>query len=921
MARQRRLHLTQLEDRTVPSGLPATWDQRGSGGGGALFAPAINPANGSDIWISSDMSQLFHSTNAGASWQTQDFRTIQGGHETRVLFTENPLIRYTLDYTDPNGSGATFPSKSVDGGQTWQHIANDPTGGGAFYFVNDVQNSNRLLVSDYTHLYFSGDGGATWNLRYTTSNTGAGLIVGGAFFDGLNIFVGTNAGLLVSSNGGTSFAAASVGGLPSGQSILSFAGAKVGTTTRFAAVTYASGSIWAGIPGYELGGGGNVITLDWGASNWTTRTLAAGVRPFYAGMAINDIGTMYVAGGSSSGAPTVYKSTNGGASWASSFQTTNNQNIATGWSGQGGDREWGYGELALGFAVSPTDSSRVVITDFGFAHGTSDGGSSWQAFYVNPADRNAPGVNIVAGKPYHSSGLDNTTSWGVTWADSSHLYVSNSDIRGQISLDGGQTFGFGYSGQPYNSMFRVVAHPNGNLYGAAGSRHDMYQSTTLTDALLDTATGAILFSTTKGSSWQVLHDFGRQVAWVAADPTNAERLYAAVVSSNAAVGGIWVTNNLSAGSASTWTKLPNAPRTQGHPFNIVVLNDGTLVVSYSARRAGSPLAFTASSGVFASADGGQTWADRSAPGLQYWTKDVVVDPHDLSQNTWLAGVFSGWGGPPNGLGGLYRTTDRGATWTRILNLDRVGSATYNPNDPNELFVTTETNGLWYSNNIRSANPTFTQVAAYPFRQPERVFFNPFNPAEIWVTSFGNGLRVGTTAVALTVAGTQVNDGAAQRSRVTSLQVTFSTQVTFAGAVANAFTLSRIGGGAVNFNVTASIVGGVTVVTINGFTGGETQNGSLRDGRYTLTALASQITAGGLQLNNGVNYTFGDAQGLFRFYGDINGDRRVDIADFGLFSVSYLNAAQYNAALDFNGDGRIDVADFGQFSLRYLATLP
>ena len=34
------------------------------------------------------------------------------------------------------------------------------------------------------------------------------------------------------------------------------------------------------------------------------------------------------------------------------------------------------------------------------------------------------------------------------------------------------------------------------------------------------------------------------------------------------------------------------------------------------------------------------------------------------------------------------------------------------------------------------------------------------------------------------------------------------------------------------------------------------------------------------------YTFGDAQGLFRFYGDMNGDRRVDISDVGQFSELY-----------------------------------
>ena len=38
----------------------------------------------------------------------------------------------------------------------------------------------------------------------------------------------------------------------------------------------------------------------------------------------------------------------------------------------------------------------------------------------------------------------------------SHVIIANSDIRGQLSTDGGQTFGFAYTGQPYNSLFRVA---------------------------------------------------------------------------------------------------------------------------------------------------------------------------------------------------------------------------------------------------------------------------------------------------------------------------------------------------------------------------------------------------------------------------------------------------------------------------------
>ena len=53
----------------------------------------------------------------------------------------------------------------------------------------------------------------------------------------------------------------------------------------------------------------------------------------------------------------------------------------------------------------------------------------------------------------------------------------------------------------------------------------------------------------------------------------------------------------------------------------------------------------------------------------------------------------------------------------------------------------ETQGLWRTDNLPLTMPTFSQVADYPFRHPSRVFYNPFDHNEIWVTSFGHGLRM------------------------------------------------------------------------------------------------------------------------------------------------------------------------------------
>src|SRR5207248_2073193 len=60
----------------------------------------------------------------------------------------------------------------------------------------------------------------------------------------------------------------------------------------------------------------------------------------------------------------------------------------------------------------------------------------------------------------------------------------------------------------------------------------------------------------------------------------------------------------------------------------------------------------------------------------------------------------------------------------------------------QAFLTTETQGLWVSNDMNATTPVWSLVNGYPFRQPERVFFNPYNQNEMWVSSFGNGMKVG-----------------------------------------------------------------------------------------------------------------------------------------------------------------------------------
>jgi hypothetical protein len=380
---------------------------------------------------------------------------------------------------------------------------------------------------------------------------------------------------------------------------------------------------------------------------------------------------------------------------------------------------------------------------------SSDGGNNWRQAYVNSLDAHLAGSPTPKNKTYRSIGLENTTCWQVHWQNADTILACFSDIGCIRSDNSGDNWGFTYSGFSVNSFYRVVQTPNGFLYGGCSNIHDMYQSTRLKDAQLDAndGNGKIVFSA-DGVSWSTLHTFNHPVFWLAIDPNDANTMYASVIhfggTAGTQQGGIYKTNNLNSGAASTWTKLANPPRTEGHPASIIVLNDGKVVCTFSGRINPGGV-FTSSSGVFIYDPLQNSWTDVSDAGMHYWTKDIVIDPNDPTQNTWYVGVFSGWGGAPNGLGGLYKTLNRGISWTKLTGsqFDRVTSITFNPQNLNQAFLTTETQGLWMSSDMNTNLPTWTLVASYPFRQPERVFFNPYNTDEIWVTSFGNGMKTGS----------------------------------------------------------------------------------------------------------------------------------------------------------------------------------
>ena len=713
------------------------WQARGIGGGGALFSVSLSPHDAGDLFMATDMSSVFRSRNSGRSWQMVPFRNLTGGIDTTVRFTSSPDVLYAITIGPFDERIAV---RSSDGGATFLPLIGDPASGESFTLLADLTDTDRVLLSSWDQLYFSNNGGVGFSAAYDASADPSGLLVAGSLFAGDDIFIGSNQGLIVSGDGGTSFSVDGTPGIPSGEAMAGFAGSSVAGQTRLFALTFPRGDVWGGIHPYDLRySQPRLYRLDRSSPSWIRVFDGTGSEhPVFVGMARNDLDTVYLAGGDTgSGHPMVLKSTDAGGAWQSVMATGGNLNVSTGWMGSGGDLEWYWAEAALGFAVAPTDKDRAVITDFGFVHATDDGGANWSQAYVTPSSENSAGAPTPKGQAYATAGADQTSSWWLHWSGPDDLLAGFSDIRGIRSTDGGRSWVAGSAlGLPHNSTYHVVEHPSGDLYAATSSVHDIYQSTYLTDARLDGGAGRLIVSNDGGASWQTAHDFGHPVIWLALDLSDPETLYASVIHSGS--GGIYVTHDLT--TSANFTKLPAHPRTEGHPYNVHVLGDGTLVSSWSGRRNASG-AFTTSSGVFTSTDGGLTWTDRSHPDMQRWTKDLTIDPHDSSESTWYVAVFSHWGAYPNEVGGLFRTTNRGVSWSRISGSYRVESLTVDPLDPDRAWFTTEAEGLFTTSNLTASSPSFSEESSYPFKHPLRLFVNPYHGDELWCTAFGGGLRV------------------------------------------------------------------------------------------------------------------------------------------------------------------------------------
>ncbi|MCX6140776.1 MAG: hypothetical protein NTX15_08115, partial [Candidatus Kapabacteria bacterium] len=299
--------------------LPKEWKSRGIGGGGAMFALSINPNNPSEFYAGCDMSNLFHSADGGRSYNVLSYRDVNGGHNSSVRFTSVPGLLYVVSYKLNGNVDQVAPAKSTDGGNTWQALpgVSDPSEETYSLYV-DYYFPNRVMMSTYSTVYWSSDGGSTFAAIHQAADNGSGVVVGGALLSGDTVIVGTNDGLITSTNAGATFTLSTPAGIVAGEKIFSFAAGWSNGAINAVCIT-AKSNVFVGLQPWEYNGqADNVYTMSGWGSPFVRRDAFVDGRefPMMVAMSVQNARAMYI-GGSSSAAPMVKKSTDGGLTWKS----------------------------------------------------------------------------------------------------------------------------------------------------------------------------------------------------------------------------------------------------------------------------------------------------------------------------------------------------------------------------------------------------------------------------------------------------------------------------------------------------------------------------------------------------------------------------------------------------------------------------
>ena len=684
------------------------WHNVTVGAGGFITGVVYNPTQPGLAYLRTDIGGLYRWNAAGRAWAPLlDFTTFQNWNELGVDSVATDPIhpnrvwaavgQYAYSWNDAQPSAIL---SSQDYGKTWQAFtvpfeagSNDQGRDSGERLVVDPNDDNVLYYgTENDGLWKSTDGGRSWAKDTLFPDAGSNSASGLQFvtFDQTEKHRGTPTKHIVVGDADTSTlyettdAGATWHAVSGGPGTIPIKAQFAGDGSMYVVYDQYTGPYWMGTGKlYKFTGAAATDVTPLGDQNWWG----------YDGLALdpNHPGTVYVATNDRwSPVDTVYRSTDGGATWADVSASTSLDASYEPYLAWGATPKFGWWIGTI--AVDPFDSDHVVYGTGATLYGTYDMGAISGGGTVDFTASASKGIEETSVKallvPNGSSSckvisalgdlggfchtslttsptdtFDTTYSTGSSIAQDADggliAFVGengSSKPAGQYSTDGGKTW----------TQFASVP---GTMSTGQGQIAVSADGGTLVWNPADGTAPAL--STDRGATWTSVSGLPSGVAPVA-DPVDAKDFYAI----DSGTGTLYRSTDGGASFAAT-AALTAAGNDQ---LQTIPGSAGEL---YFAAQTG---------GLLHSTDGGSTWSavDAAQVSAAYAVGEGAAAPGSRNRTLYLVGTVGG-------VTGFYMSSDAGRHWTKIntgqQNWGWIPDIVGDPNHYGRVYVGTNGRGI------------------------------------------------------------------------------------------------------------------------------------------------------------------------------------------------------------------------------------
>ena len=724
------------------------WRVLGPGGGGAQFYPAVSPHDPNLVLVACDMTGAYISEDGGKSW--------------RMFNLRHPVGFFAFDPIDPKviyaGAGGLW--RTADRGRTWS-LVYPPSDSAPRITMPDDHASPSILTSQgkagivtalavdpedtktlyatigetrQSALYISKDWGAHWQRTegliagprkiyvdphspqkdrtlYVVGNNSVSIRRGGKWVHapapaGLARFLDVSAGF--SSNGTLTIYAmvAAAESREAGSGII---------------ISVNAGTTWSMVSDTLL----HLPGVTARAADFTSvATCLSHPEVAYVSYERLHVGNLIYHG--------VAKTTNAGATWELVWKETDTPapNVHDAWISERFGTDWGEPGISLG--VAPNNPDICYRTDDGRTMRTLDGGRTWEAVY----SQRQPDYT------YTTTGLDVTTDYGVFFDpfDPRRMFIAYTDIGLFRSENAGQSWTSATLGVPRrwtNTTYWIAFDPTvkGRVWGVMSYVHDLPRPKMWRRTSPQRYAGGVCISDDGGRTWRPSNDGMPPTAatHILLDPTSpadARVLY---------VTGLGKGVFKSVDGGKTWAiKNQGLPTPEPFAWRLARDKNGILYLVIARRSEDGSFGNPQDGALYHSRDGAEHWEKVPLPEGVNGPNGISIDPDDVNRL-----YLAAWGrNLPTGAvdGGIYVSTDGGATWRNKLSRDQhVYDVTIDPRNPRILYACGFESSAWRSTD---RGETWTRIRGYNFKWGHRVIPDPQNPAMIYVTTFGGSVWYG-----------------------------------------------------------------------------------------------------------------------------------------------------------------------------------